>query len=75
MRRRLADGIEEGLVADAILAQSEKERSEIWNIREDSNVVDAGIHPHGYWFDISVPLQELETWLKQFEQGIAALRT
>ena len=32
-----------GLVVDAILAQSEKERSEIWNIREDSNVVTRSI--------------------------------
>ena len=72
LEEALANGIEEGLVADAILAQSEKGRSEIWNIREDSNVVTRA-YPHGYWFDISVPLQELETWLKQFEQGIAAL--
>ncbi len=71
-RKRLAKAIEEGLVADAILAQSEKERTEIWNIREDSNVVTRA-YPHGYWFDISVPLQELETWLQQFDQGIAAL--
>ncbi|TXR50699.1 FAD-binding oxidoreductase [Phyllobacterium endophyticum] len=67
----LARAIEQGLVVDAILAQSEKERSEIWNIREDSSVVDR-VHPHGHWFDISVPLQALETWLAQFNEGIAA---
>lgn len=68
----LAQAIEEGLVVDAILAQSEKDRNEIWTIREDSNVVTRA-YPHGYWFDISVPLQELEAWLKQFNDGVSAL--
>ncbi|MBZ9604707.1 FAD-binding oxidoreductase [Phyllobacterium chamaecytisi] len=72
LEEALAEAIEEGLVVDAILAQSEKERTEIWNIREDSSVVDR-VHPNGYWFDISVPLQGLETWLTQFNEGIAAL--
>ncbi len=64
--------IEAGLVVDAILAQSEKERNEIWNIREDSSVVDR-VHPGGYWFDISVPLHALEAWLTRFHEAIAAL--
>jgi FAD/FMN-containing dehydrogenase len=68
----LAKAIEAGLVIDAILAQSEKERNEIWNIREDSSVVTR-VYPHGYWFDISVPLHVLESWLTQFNHGIAAL--
>ncbi len=72
LEEALAKAIEEGLVVDAILAQSEKERSEIWNIREDSSVVDR-VHPNGHWFDISVPLQELETWLTHFNEGIATL--
>ncbi|RCW78047.1 FAD-binding oxidoreductase [Phyllobacterium bourgognense] len=72
LEEALAEAIEEGLVVDAILAQSEKERTEIWNIREDSSVVDR-IHPNGYWFDISVPLQELETWLTHFNEGVPTL--
>jgi FAD/FMN-containing dehydrogenase len=72
LEEALAEAIEEGLVVDAILAQSEKERTEIWNIREDSSVVDR-VHPNGYWFDISVPLQELEPWLTHFNEGIATL--
>ncbi|MEP7456671.1 FAD-binding oxidoreductase [Phyllobacterium sp. SB3] len=72
LENALAEGIEEGLVLDAILAQSEKERGEIWNIREDSSVIDR-VYPNGHWFDISVPLQHLESWLKQFDEGIAVL--
>ncbi|PSH63266.1 FAD-binding oxidoreductase [Phyllobacterium sophorae] len=72
LEEALAAAIDAGLVLDAILAQSEKERNEIWNIREDSNVVTR-VCPHGYWFDISIPLQHLESWLTQFNNGIAAL--
>lgn len=72
LEEALTSAVDEGLVVDAVLAQSEKERNEIWTIREDSSVVNR-VYPSGYWFDISVPLQELETWLKQFNRGIAAL--
>ncbi|MDR6635036.1 FAD/FMN-containing dehydrogenase [Phyllobacterium sp. 1468] len=72
LEEALAEAIEQGLIVDAILAQSEKERTEIWNIREDSSVVDR-VHPNGHWFDISVPLQGLETWLASFNQGVATL--
>jgi FAD/FMN-containing dehydrogenase len=72
LEEALAEAMEEGLIVDAILAQSEKERNEIWNIREDSSVVDR-VHPNGYWFDISVPLQELETSLTHFNEGVATV--
>lgn len=72
LENALTPAIENGLVLDAIVAQSEKERHEIWNIREDSSVVDR-VNPGAHWFDISVPLQHLEFWLKQFHDGIAAL--
>ncbi|MEK1886264.1 MAG: FAD-binding oxidoreductase, partial [Phyllobacterium sp.] len=75
-RSRLEDALglamEEALVIDAIIAQSEKERSAIWNIREDSSVIDRNA-PYCHWFDISVPLWALETWLQEFKSGIAEL--
>jgi len=73
LEEALAAAVEEGLVTDAILAQSEKERNEILNIRDDSSVVDR-VHPNGHWFDISIPLQELEKWLAQFKAGLAEHR-
>jgi FAD/FMN-containing dehydrogenase len=68
----LGAAIENALVLDAIIAQSGKERNDIWNIREDSNVITRA-YPHGYWFDISVPLQHLDAYLRQFNSGVAAL--
>lgn len=68
----LGMAIENELVLDAIIAQSGKERNDIWNIREDSNVITRA-YPYGYWFDISVPLQHIDAYLRQFEAGVAAL--
>ncbi|MCE3589883.1 hypothetical protein LXJ59_25155, partial [Escherichia coli] len=65
----LGAAIENELVLDAIIAQSGKERNDIWNIREDSNVITRA-YPHGYWFDISVPLQHLDAYLRQFDSGV-----
>ncbi|NTS32915.1 FAD-binding oxidoreductase [Phyllobacterium sp. BT25] len=72
LEEALGLAIERGQVVDAIIAQSEKERNAIWNIREDSSVIDRNC-PYCHWFDISVPLGALETWLQQFNGGIAAL--
>ena len=72
LEEALGAAIENELVLDAIIAQSGKERNDIWNIREDSNVITRA-YPHGYWFDISVPLQHLDAYLRQFDRGVAAL--
>ena len=68
----LGAAVENGLVIDAIVAQSEKERNAIWAIREDSSVIDRNC-PYCHWFDISVPLQVLDNWLQQFNAGVASL--
>lgn len=72
LEEALGAAIETELVLDAIIAQSGKERNDIWNIREDSNVITRA-YPHGYWFDISVPLQHLDAYLQHFDDGVAAL--
>uniref|UniRef100_UPI001953F90D FAD-linked oxidase C-terminal domain-containing protein n=1 Tax=Serratia marcescens TaxID=615 RepID=UPI001953F90D len=48
LEEALGAAIENELVLDAIIAQSGKERNDIWNIREDSNVITRA-YPHGYW--------------------------
>ena len=49
---------ESGLLADVVIAKSGRERDELWRIREDSFVVDDA-WPHGFWYDVSVPLDGL----------------
>ena len=58
----LADHMEAGRILDAILAQNERERGDIWRIREDSYAAQRGVS-HPLWYDISVPLSELDAYV------------
>lgn len=49
-------------VEDAIIAQSERERADMWRIREDSWTIQRQ-HPHGLWFDVSVPQARMDDYL------------
>jgi len=51
-----------GAIEDAVIAKNESERSDIWRIREESDVIDRR-HPHGLWFDLSVPQKHLDDYV------------
>ena len=53
---------ESGALADVVIAKSGRERDELWRIREDSFVVD-DLLPHGFWYDVSVPLDCLAKYV------------
>jgi FAD/FMN-containing dehydrogenase len=57
----LATAAERGLVADAVVAQSEAQRCAMWRVREDW-AVDRE-RPGGLWYDVSVPLAALPAYL------------
>lgn len=57
----LADPMATGGVINAIVAGSERERGEIWRIREDSFVIDQTL-PNALWYDVSVPLANLDAY-------------
>lgn len=50
-------------ITGAIIAKNERERRDIWVIREESFVADT-IYPHGLWYDISVPHSELASYVE-----------
>jgi FAD/FMN-containing dehydrogenase len=54
---------ESGLVADAVLAKSSREREAIWKIRDDVEAIFA-LYPL-FTFDISVPLQHMESYISE----------
>lgn len=58
----LADAAELGLFDDAILAQSEKDRDAIWNIREDLEHIVRDYQPF-YAFDVSLPVGDMEQYM------------
>ena len=49
-------------IDDAIIAQSERERANMWQIREDSWGVQRQ-YPNGLWFDVSVPQSLMDDYV------------
>ena len=59
----LAEAMEEGTIADAVVAQSQAERNAMWAIRDDVGQV-AQNWPI-FAFDISVPLNQIESYVSE----------
>jgi FAD/FMN-containing dehydrogenase len=72
LEERLAKALEQGQVADAIIAQSAAEARRFWLLREDSWVVDRAF-PHALWFDVTVPLASLDPYLRRVDDDLASL--
>ncbi len=67
-----AEGMEADEVADALIAQNSRESTEIWAVREESFLIDKRF-PGGCWFDISVPLDKLDTFVQESSARIYAV--
>jgi FAD/FMN-containing dehydrogenase len=67
----LEAAFERGLVSDAVIARSERERDAIWAIREDLEHVVRDFRPF-YAFDISVPVGTMEDYMAQVKARLAA---
>jgi FAD/FMN-containing dehydrogenase len=57
----LGSALEEGLVGDALIAQSQRERAEMWKVREDW-AVDR-VFPGALWYDVSAPVSRLSDYI------------
>lgn len=68
----LAPFLEDGTILDALAAQSERERDDIWLIREDSRTAMREYGPR-LSFDISLPLSEIDGYMAGFEARVAAI--
>jgi len=53
----LSRALEQGLIADAVIAQSEREARAIWEIREGVGAWNA--RPHGLHLDVSLPIASI----------------
>jgi FAD/FMN-containing dehydrogenase len=61
LERALGEGAEAEELRDAVIAKNRRERETIWMIREESFLCDRK-YPHGFWYDISVPLAALDDY-------------
>ena len=60
---------EKGLFADATLAASERQRAEIWAVREDLQHVVRDFQPF-YAFDVSLPVGEMADYMEQVKRKL-----
>ena len=67
--RAMESAMEAGLVADAVLAQSERERAGIWHIREHIEIALA--HEPVFTYDVSLPIADMAGYLEGVEAELA----
>ncbi|MEM7196316.1 MAG: FAD-binding oxidoreductase [Pseudomonadota bacterium] len=68
----LFEQLESGLIRNAVQAKNRSERNAMWQIREDSFVVDRA-YPNGMWFDMSVPLAHMTEYSTMLRSKIPRL--
>lgn len=63
--------LEDGLIADAVLAQSESQRDRLWQMRDDVHGALDALAPAAV-FDVSLPVRDAGQYVAQLEQSLAA---
>lgn len=58
--------VERGEARNAVIAKNERQRDEMWQLREDSFAAEAS-YAHKLWFDVSVPLGNLDSYIATVE--------
>ncbi|MFA7585537.1 MAG: FAD-binding oxidoreductase [Novosphingobium sp.] len=70
-QQALENAAESGLLDDAIVASSERERALIWAIREDLEHVIRDLQPF-YAFDVSLPVGNMEAYMAEVTSRLKA---
>jgi FAD/FMN-containing dehydrogenase len=68
----LAEALDAGWIADALVAQSERERQTFWALREDFEPETRKFPESLYSFDVSLPLAVMNTYTRNLEAALAA---
>jgi FAD/FMN-containing dehydrogenase len=65
----LAQALEQGVIADAVLAQSEAQRRQLWALRDD--VEQTFRYSPIFTFDVSMPISCMEDYLREVNSRLA----
>jgi FAD/FMN-containing dehydrogenase len=68
--RVLGEAIEQGLIADAVIAKSQAERNAIWSLRDD--VAQCARNRPIFTFDVSLPISEMEDYVEAVRAALQA---
>ncbi|MCB1683613.1 MAG: FAD-binding oxidoreductase, partial [Pseudomonadales bacterium] len=66
----LAEAYEQGLIVDAVVAQSEAQRMQLWAMRDD--VAQTFRYAPNFAFDVSLRISHMEDYLKEVNARLAA---
>ena len=66
----LEAALQQGLIADAAVARSERERNAIWALRDD--VMQTARHGMPFVFDVSLPITRMEAYITEVRASLAA---
>ena len=61
--------MEEGHIADAVIAQSSQQAAQLWEMRDDVEALIHAFSPAAV-FDISLPIREMEAYVNDVEQEL-----
>jgi FAD/FMN-containing dehydrogenase len=67
----LERAVEGGLIDDAVIAKSERERASIWEVREDLQHIVRDFRPF-YAFDVSLPVGDMEQYMTRVTSALHA---
>ena len=69
----IADAMEAGVVRDAIVAQSQREATTLWDVRDSPGEWSKGAHWPQLGFDVSVPTGEIGPLADEIRARLSAL--
>ncbi|MGO1501535.1 MAG: FAD-binding oxidoreductase [Marinobacter sp.] len=65
----LQKALENGLITDAVLANSRAQRQVIWGMREDIEVLVKELHPM-FSYDVSLPIINMEAYVETLDKNL-----
>ncbi len=68
----MGEALEQGLVLDAVVAQSDKDARELWAIRDCPGEFQAAGHMPQLGFDVSVPTGQIGEFARQVDERLTA---
>jgi FAD/FMN-containing dehydrogenase len=68
----ISEAIEAGIVTDAVVAQSQREATELWAVRDSPGEWSAGVHWPQLGFDVSVPTGEIGELEREIREELAS---
>ncbi|HEV8507413.1 MAG TPA: FAD-binding oxidoreductase [Chitinophagaceae bacterium] len=64
--------LEDGLIADAVIAQSQQELDWFWNIRENVELIFS-VHDPVFLFDVSLAISDMDQYIKKIRSELESI--